>query len=166
MKAKTESGSIADVTVKDFRNLKPASKPRNFIHARNFDGHIFQKSKLIGSDGKFNKTRYLKQTAELIKKDCNNEEPCLVWLAWNLRSKDIVLKAPAMPTLDTCVLLSEFDVMYACPKNGKRASDYLCSQVWVDMLGSAVNGVSDVHITRKMIDKAGYIIVRTSRRVC
>ena len=56
LQKKTESGSVSDATVQDFLDLKPASKLENFIHAGRFDGHVFQKSKLVGSDGKLNKT--------------------------------------------------------------------------------------------------------------
>ena len=48
LKAKTESKSVADATVEDFLDLKPALKLKNFIRAHKFDGHIFQETKLIG----------------------------------------------------------------------------------------------------------------------
>ena len=41
LKAKKESGYVADASVKDFLDLKPASKLKIFIHARTFDGPIF-----------------------------------------------------------------------------------------------------------------------------
>ena len=157
MRDKTEIGSVADATVQDFLNLKPASKLENFIHARRFDGHIFQKSKLAGSDGKLNKTLHKKQTAEEIERNCSDTSPCLVWLAWNLRTKDILLKAPPMPTIDTRVTLPEFTVMYAGQKKAKNASDYLCDQAWVDMLSSVVRGVSCVPISEELKENADYL---------
>ena len=62
---------------------------------------------------KINKTQFKTQTAESIENDCNSERPCYVWLAWKLRSSEVVLKAPPVPTLSTGLTLPEFTVVYA-----------------------------------------------------
>ena len=162
---KTESGYVSDATVQDFLDLKPASKLENLIHARRFDGHTFQKSKLTGSDGKLNKTLHKKQSAEEIERNCSNERPCLVWLAWSLRSKELVLKAPPMPTVDTRVMVPEFKVMYASKKKVKKASEYLGDQSWVDMLGVVVKGVSCVPISDELKEKADYLALAFEPRL-
>ena len=135
LSGKTESGSFADATVADFLSLKPAQKLEDFIHVRKFNGKTFQKSQLAGSDGKLNKTCYKDQTAESIETDCSEENACLVWHAWNLRSSALVLKEKPMPVLSTSLPTPEFSVVYAGPEKTKLPSEYkflcICSIVFV-----------------------------------
>ena len=108
---------------------------------------------------------YLKQTAESIAVDCNEKHLFLVCLAWNLCSKEIVLKAPPMPNLNTRSVVPDFTMVYGGPNNSKRASDYLSSQAWVDMLCSVVEGVHAVTITDKLKEKADSLALSLESRL-
>jgi hypothetical protein len=111
LKLRVVCGSVENATVSDFLSLKPASKLKNFFHARMFNGKTYHESKLVGADGKLNKTRYKSQTASSIESNCSDEdELCLVWLAWKLQSSAIVLqelpnpKPKQMPEFSFCML--------------------------------------------------------------
>ena len=52
-----EPGDIAAASVVRFLHLNTAMR-QDFIHARKFNSKTFQKAKLLGADGKLNKTRY------------------------------------------------------------------------------------------------------------
>ena len=108
-----ESNLFADSTVAAFLQLKPASKLEDFIHARKFTGKSFSKTKLVRPGQKLNKTLARNQTAQSIEEDCSEENPCLVWLAWRLRSSELVLKAPPAPVLLTSLKMLPFTVTYA-----------------------------------------------------
>ena len=43
-----------------------------------FNGKTFQKTQIVGPDGKLNKTCYKDQAAEDIGSNCNKSNPCLV----------------------------------------------------------------------------------------
>jgi len=102
-----EISTLADVTVGDLMKLKKPQSERlkAFIHARKFIGREFKQSQLIGSDGILNLVRYKNQTAEQIEAGCSEDEPCLVWYAWKVRSDEIVLKATELPALDLPAVL-------------------------------------------------------------
>ena len=85
----------------------------------------FQKAYISGPDGKLNKTCYKIQTAEDIERDCSKSEPCLVWHVWFLRGEDLVLQEQEEPVLDTTMIVPNFSVVYACPEEAKKASEYL-----------------------------------------
>ena len=93
----SESGLISDASIACFLGLTVA-KLKDFIHARKFEGHVFKESSLSPPGVKLNKTLFKAQTEESIEKDCNSDRPCYVWLAWKLRSSEVVLKAPLVPT--------------------------------------------------------------------
>mmetsp|Transcript_44512 Transcript_44512/g.93388 ORF Transcript_44512/g.93388 Transcript_44512/m.93388 type:complete len:511 (-) Transcript_44512:806-2338(-) len=144
LKEKKESRSLADATVADFLELKPASKLEDFIHARKFEGQTFQRAKLAGSDGKLNKTRYKGQSASSIEESCSIEEPCLVWLAWKLRTNDVVLKKRISAPVSISLQEPDFIVSYAGPERMKTPSDFLRDQSWVDGWKAMVKGVGSV----------------------
>ena len=50
-------GDLAAASVVKFLDLNTA-RLQDFIHARKFNSQTFQKAKLLGADGKLNKTRY------------------------------------------------------------------------------------------------------------
>jgi ribosomal protein L15 len=154
LKDRVTSGVVADATVTDFLSLKPASKLEDFIHARKFSGKTFHRSKLAGVNGKLNKTRYKGQTAESIASNCSEEEPCLVWLAWKLRSTPLALKERPMPVLNTNLPTPTFSVVYSRPTVAKLASQYLQNVKWVDSLKLTVKGVGSVAIDDDMMKNA------------
>ena len=96
----TESGFVSDASITCFLELTVA-KLKDSIHARKFEGPVFKEASLSPPGVKINKTQFKTQTAESIENDCNSERPCYVWLAWKLRSSEVVLKAPPVPTLST-----------------------------------------------------------------
>ena len=153
MKAKTQSKSIVGATVSDFLSLT-SSKLQDFIHARRFDGQTFQQSKVVRSDGKLNKTRYKGQTAVSIQEDCSDAVPCLVWLAWKLRSNDIKLKARPVPVLDARMPMPDFTVVYAGPVSAKLPREYLQNTAWVNAFKSVVKGVNVIDINEELTKKA------------
>ena len=164
LKAKTESGSLTDASVVDFLSLT-AKKLQDFIHCRKFDDATFHQSRLVGSDGKLNKTRYKSQTAESIEKDCSDKEPCLVWMAWNIRSHVLVLEPRSIPVMNIRVSMPEFTVVYAGRESRRMASDYLRSGTWVTALGAVVKGVHAVPITDSILAKADNLVLALEPRL-
>ena len=59
-----------------------------------------------------NTTCYRTQTEEDIERDCSKSEPCLVWYAWFLRGKDLVLLEQEEPILNTSMIVPNFSVVY------------------------------------------------------
>ena len=92
-KVEEELSDFHATTVGQFMKLSVA-KFKPFIHVRKFTGRTFQESKLRKGNQTLNKVLYRDMTAEAIEKDCNNDNPCLVRLAWSLRLNDLVLKIP------------------------------------------------------------------------
>jgi len=159
-----DHADLASLTVHQFLTLN-SSQLQDFVHARKFVGKTFEKSKLVGADGKLNKTRYKTQTAESIEKDCSEEEPCLVWHAWRLRSQALVLKPREEPDLNTSFQAPKFSVVYARPAVAKKPSEYLKSQPWVDSLKSVVKGVGAVAITNELMDNADSLALALEPRL-
>ena len=56
LESKVFGDVIADASVQDFLNLKPAQKLIDFIHARKFTDDVFHTSQLTWTNGKLNKT--------------------------------------------------------------------------------------------------------------
>ena len=54
--SKLPGGSLSDMTITNFLDLKPALKLEDFIHCQNFDGQTLKNAKLAGKDGKLKKT--------------------------------------------------------------------------------------------------------------
>eukprot|EP00986_Skeletonema_menzelii_P009304 scaffold4187_cov135-Skeletonema_menzelii.AAC.10 len=80
-----------------------------------------------------------------------SDRPCLVWLAWKLRSANIVLSAPDAPVLDVTVPLPQFAVVHAGPSTMKHASDYLTDEDWVLAFEATVKGrISTSTVTQAM----------------
>ena len=140
-KSAGETPSLAQATCQHFMQLN-ANQLQDFIHARMFEGKSFQKTQIAGTDGKLNKTRYRAQTATDIEQDCSKAEPCLVWYAWILRDKDLVLQHQDMPVLDTTFATPTFEIVYARPTASKKASEYLSNDRWIESFSSLVKGVS------------------------
>ena len=148
--AKVESLLIEDNTIPDFLPLT-TDKLKDFIHARKFTGKTFQGSKITLAGKKLNKTVYRAQTAEEIERDCNEENPCLVWMAWQLRNEKLVLKLPDVPTMNTNLATPEFAVTYAGRLSEKCPSEYLKSDVWVRTVQSTVKGVNFGSVNDRMV---------------
>ena len=77
-----------------FLQLKSASKLEDFIHARKFTRKSFSKRKLIVRDKSSMRHCHGNRRHNQSKKDCGEENPCLVWFAASLQSYELVLKAP------------------------------------------------------------------------
>ena len=92
--------------------------------------------------------------AESIEEDCSDAVPCLVWLAWNLRSKDIKLKARPVPVLDARMTMPDFTVVYAGPVSAKLPREYLQNPAWVNAFKSVVKGVNAIDINEELMEKA------------
>jgi hypothetical protein len=149
IKGRTAGGLLSDATTEHFLCLT-VKELKEFVHARKFDTKTFQESKLVGTDGKLKKTWYSKQTAESIANDCSNKEPCLVWIAWKLRSDEIMLKERPIPLLTTSLPTPEFNVVYARLEPSKLPSQYLNDSLWVKTLKSIVKGVDAVLIDKEL----------------
>ena len=130
-----------------------------------FDNQTFQQSKLVGSDGNLNKTRYKGQTAESIKADYSEEEPCLILLAWNLCSEDIMLKERPVPLIDITLIMPEFTVVYAGPKDKKLPAAYLRDSAWVEALKPVVKCVGMVPMDEVMIKKYNHLALILESRL-
>ena len=113
LELRTTSESMEEATVEDFLKLSPVSNLEDFIHARKFTGKNSQKGKLPPPGKNLIKTVYRGQTMKLIEEGCSNKNPCLVFLAWSLRSSRLVLVAPTFPALSTSVPTPEFIFVYA-----------------------------------------------------
>jgi len=98
--AQVDSNMLADATIALFLWLTVAEL-QDFIHVRKFTGHQFLKGKLTCGGKTLKKTLYAGHSAESIGNDCNEESPCLVWLAYSLRTTDLVLKANIVADTDT-----------------------------------------------------------------
>ena len=158
LREKAEGGNVADATVSHFLSLN-SKQLQDFIHARKFTNATFHKTQLPGTDGKLNKTRYQSQTAESIESDCSNEETCLVWLAWKLRSTPLVMKPLELPILDTSVATPSFSVVYYQPVSTKLPSDYLQNDMWIESLKSVLKGVSFVALTSQLKENANQLAI-------
>mmetsp|Transcript_22611 Transcript_22611/g.34254 ORF Transcript_22611/g.34254 Transcript_22611/m.34254 type:complete len:444 (-) Transcript_22611:16-1347(-) len=153
MRRRCVIGILSLTFIKDFMHLKKpqVKKLKAFIHARKFDGATFRPKDVAGVDGKLNLVRHSGQSAESIEADCSFQEPCLVWLAWKLRSANIVLSARDAPVLDVTVQLPQFAVVHAGPSQQKRASDYLSDKDWVLSFEATVKGrISTSTVTTAM----------------
>lgn len=151
--ARASSGSLADVTVAQFLGLD-VRQLKDFVHARKFNDKTFHASKLAGSDGKLNKTLRKKQTAEEIERECSNERPCLVWLAWTLRSKDLVLQPRQMPILSVTVPEPTFSIPSSTPEIVHYASDYMRNESWLSAWSSVVMGAAAVSVNERVMMNA------------
>ena len=152
--SKTESDNFCDCNCAHLLEIKPLGNLKAFIHACKFTGNTFQESKLKNGNRALNKTLYRGQAAKSIEKDCSAEDPCYVWLAWSLRSNDLVLKATRMPVLDLRVPVTFFDISEARPVTTKCPSDYLRKPAWVNTFKRVVKGVNAVPIDDTLMTNA------------
>ena len=142
LKSKTSTSTLADCSIQHFLDLKPVTKLYDFIHVRKFLGKQFQKSKLIRPGQTLNKTLKGITTATAIEEHSSEENPCLVWLAWKLRTAKLVMKSSTKPAAPTAGLkMLEFTVLSTGPINTKRPSNYLNNSSWVDSFKSVVKDV-------------------------
>jgi len=156
--------SLADAGACHFLALTVAQL-KDFIHARSFDGQTFQTSNLAGSSGKLNKVRFKGQTAEMIENDCSDDEPCLVWIAWKLRAKELVLKQRAQVAIDLRVPTPEFTVVCASRPAIKTPSEYLRNSSWVQSLSLFIRGVDFVTIDDELIKNADKLALSLAPRL-
>jgi hypothetical protein len=168
MRATTNSGSLEDVTIASFMKVKPASKLKDFIHCRKFDGKTFKETQVAGNFKTMKRTLRRTQTAEEIETECSEEEPCLVWLAWNLRCKKIVLKQRDMPTLNDSIPQPSFT--FATPDADlavvpKKASDYLSDPDWLGAFESTVKGVTVCSVDDGMKRNADMLVSLMQQRL-
>ena len=157
------AASLDDAKVATFLSCN-AKELTDFIHVRKFNDATFHKSKLTGADGKLNRTVTRTQTAESIEQDCSEGSPCLVWLAWRLRSHPIVLEIPPEPIL-IAPTVPEFNVVYAGPATTKPASDFFKDIVWVENWERIVKGVGSIAITDELMGKADSLALSMAARL-
>ena len=162
--AQLDSNVLADATIALFLRLT-VSELQDFIHVRKFTGHQFLKGKLTPTGKTLKKTLYTGQTAESIGADCNEENPCLVWLAYSLRTTDIVLEANTVPDTATGLSLPDFTVTYATRINDKCPSEYLKSKDWVESLKATVKGVSFIDVDEEVVDRAKWLVLAMQQRI-
>ena len=68
---------LANAKVEYFLRLSVVQL-QDYVHARMFNGKLFQKTQIAGPDGKLNKTCYKDQAAEDIGRNCNKSNSYLV----------------------------------------------------------------------------------------
>ena len=90
--------------------------------------------------------------------------PCLVWLAWRLRSHPMVLEIPPEPIL-IAPTVPEFNVVYAGPATTKPASDFFKDIVWVENWKRIVKGVGSIPITDELMGKADSLALSMAARL-
>ena len=146
LKGTTESGLLRDVTIGSILQQKlTVAQLKDFIHCRKFEGRTFKESKLLGGSNSLKKTLRRNQTAEEIESQCSEEQPCLVWLAWKLRSNELVLKRRDEPALDLSI--PQPVILFDSANDDdaavtKMPSDYLCNTNWTAAFGTTVKGVT------------------------
>ncbi len=142
LEQKVPSGVLADVELDSFDKMNN-NDLRDFIHCRKFNDQTFRESKLYGSNRKLNKRLSTKQTVDEMKVECSFDMPCLVWLAWKLRTEDLVLKPRQKPALQ--VVCPQSSLSFANPLEAmvvKNASDYLGNSKWLEAAESSLKGVA------------------------
>lgn len=138
---------------------------KKFIQVRKWKDAKFHESELVGSDGKkLNKIRY-GPSAQSIENNCSDESPCLVWIAWKLRSSPLIMEELSQPNLDTSLKLPEFSVAYAGPGRRKSASEYLTNADWVGSLCSVIKGINTCTIDGRMLSKADALSAALDQRL-
>ncbi len=142
LQQKVPSGLLEDVELDTFDKMNNVDL-RDFIHCRKFNGKTFCESKLYGYEKRLNKRLSTKQTVAEMKVECSSERPCLVWLAWKLRTDDLVLKPRTKPALQ--VVHPQSSLSFANPPETmvvKNASDYLRNSKWVEAAEMSLKGVA------------------------
>ena len=162
--AQLDSNVLEDATIALFRRLT-VSELQDFIHVRKFTGHQFLKGKLTPAGKTLKKTLYAGQTAESIGADCNEENPCLVWLAYSLRTTDVVLQTNTVPDADTGWSIPNFAVAYATRINDKCPSEYLKNKDWVESFKATVKGVSFIDVDEEVVDRAKWLVLAMQQRI-
>ena len=166
LKSKMSTRTLADCSIQHFLDLKPVTKLNDFIHVRKFPGKQFQKSKLIRPGQTLNKTLKGITTASAIEEHSSEENPCLVWLAWKLRTSKLVMKPPIKPAAPTAGLKTpEFTVLSTGPINKKCPSNYLNNSAWVDSFQSVVKGVEFLPVNADMIANSELLIKALRQRL-
>ena len=158
------SSRLKDVAVQDCLNKSLCVDDlKAIIHRGKFTGPKFQLKKLVGIEGKCNKTVFNGQTAEEIEAQCSESNPCLVWWAWTICRDEAppVLILPDEPALRVSVPNQTFDVVYAGLKSSldrKRPSEYLKDEAWVSTFRSSVKGFTGVMIDGAMLEQADKLL--------
>lgn len=160
----TDTPSLSDARIEVFYGLS-VPMLKDFIHVRRFVTKTFQESKLVASGKKFNKTLYRGQTAELIAEECSQEEPCLVWYAWSVRTEEIILKRPSLPELDTSIPTPTFEVTSSVLVNQRQPSEYLKDDEWVKALKATVKGVPFVDVNEQHVHESDILVQALEQRL-
>ena len=114
---------------------------------------------------KLNKTLYKGQTVEMVKEECSLEEPCLVWLAWDVRNEPLVLECPPLPQLDTSIPTPSFEVTRSVPVNERRPSAYLQDGKWVDALKATAKGVTFINVEERHLRESDVLVRAMEQRL-
>jgi hypothetical protein len=158
-------GCLSDVTVDSFMGLN-IPQLKDFIHCRKFSGKTFHETQLLGSSKSLKKTLRREQTAAEVADECDVDNPCYVWLAWKLRSEELVLQCREEPVLQ--VINPQPSFSYDDPSiqiAPKKASDYLRDQSFVDAFAAEVEGVNVCSVDDEMLENADKLVPLLEQRL-
>ena len=80
-------------------------------------------------------------SSESIEQNCNPANPCLVWLAWQVRSEEPnVLELPPAPEENYTLETPAYNILSARPEVEKTASEYLLNDEWVEKVKATFMG--------------------------
>ena len=91
---------------------------------------------------------------KLIEEGCSNKNPCLVFLAWSLRSSRLVLVAPTFPALSTSVPTPEFIFVYASWVVKTCPAEYLHNGAWISDFKATLKVVGFRADDETMVEKS------------
>ena len=100
-----------------------------------------------------------------IEEDFRNENPCLFFLAWRLRSSSLVLVVPTLPALSNSVPTPEFIVAYASQVVKKCPSEYLQNGAWISDLKATMKVVVFGAVDETMVEKAKCLLLSLQQRL-
>ena len=88
-----------------------------------------------------------------------------MWLAWSLRTADLVLHLPAVPEVSGSLQVPTFKITYATPTDHKCPSEYLKNEGWIDTFKSTMKGVWFLDVDEEMVDRAKYLVLGMRQRL-
>ena len=100
-----------------------------------------------------------------IKEDFSNENPCIVFLEWILRSSSLVLMAPTLPALSTSVPTPDFMFAYASRVVEKCPVEYLQNGAWISDFKATVKVVGFGAVDETMVEKSKCLLLSLHQRL-
>jgi len=147
--------------------LRADKKADRDSHARKFTGNMFQHSSLVVPGKKLNKVLFKGQTASQIEEGCDAQNPCLVWLAWSVRSDTLMLKQPIEPTLEAFIVVPNptYVTTYGGDKHRPTPTECLRNASWVAKMAELVKGTTVVEVTDDVVLIADALLAQLSARL-